>query len=347
MKHIKLGLLFCLSLLLFWSCSDDDDYNVSLTQTEGLITFNPEESYLGSHEVPIQQSGALEFYKVAGVRQSDEFIARNVATGEDIYLDWGYKYAGLLGDEEGYYQRDFTSDTIMVGLGFKDNWIIGDYDLLLIRQGEYQKLDRFNFCVLKDVTVDFSEKQGGVVKIYADGWLDVSYGLVDSLKFVNKATGETVESIVSTYKTIDNADYQLVKFSNEKYATGSYELWITRWGYNLRQKLGEFDFFQYAFVNSDPIVKAEDGNYYIQFYIDDIKDGDSYVVVDMPDQSAYFAEGTLDKANWDPETKIYRLKLEDEYWFGDKADGITFGVLLNLNGIDVTVVGSNKFELPK
>lgn len=345
MKQIKLGLLFCLSLMAFWACSDDDN-PVSLSQTEGLITFDPAESYLGSHEVTIQQSGALEFYKVAGVQQSDEFIARNVATGENIYLDWGYKYAGLLGDEEGYYQRDFSSDTIMVGLGFKDNWVIGDYDLLLVRDADYQVLDRFNFCVLKDIETDLAEKTGGVIKVYADGWLDVSvYGTADSLEFVSKSTGEIIEKIPSSYKAIDETDYQLVKFTNEKFATGDYEMWINRWGYNFRQKICEFDWFQYGYVNSDPIVKAEDGNYYIQFYIDQIGDKDTYAIVDTPDQEYYYADGYLDIANWDPETKIYRLKLEDKNWMDDKTDGLSFEILLTLNGIDISVVGSNKLEL--
>lgn len=62
----------------------------------------------------------------------------------------------------------------MVGLGFKDNWTVGEYDLLLVRGDTYQKLDRFKFCVLKDITVDLSQKAAGVIRVAADGWLDIA-----------------------------------------------------------------------------------------------------------------------------------------------------------------------------
>lgn len=133
MKHLTLRLLFYLALPLLWGCSDDDN-SLSGPSTNGsLIEFNPTENYKGSYEVPIQESGALLFIKVDGVQQSDEFIVRKAENNEDLYLDWGYKYAGIIGDELGYYQRTYRSDTIMVGLGSKIIGSVGEYDLLLVR----------------------------------------------------------------------------------------------------------------------------------------------------------------------------------------------------------------------
>ena len=149
MKHLTLRLLFYLALPLLWGCSNDDNSLAGPSANGSLIEFNPTENYKGSYEVSIQESGALLFIKVDGVQQSDEFIVRKTENNEDLYLDWGYKYAGIIGDELGYYQRTYRSDTIMVGLGFKDNWSVGEYDLLLVRGDTYQKLDRFKFCILK------------------------------------------------------------------------------------------------------------------------------------------------------------------------------------------------------
>lgn len=347
MKHLTLRLLFYLALPLLWGCSNDDNSLAGPSANGSLIEFNPTENYKGSYEVSIQESGALLFIKVDGVQQSDEFIVRKAENNEDLYLDWGYKYAGIIGDELGYYQRTYRSDTIMVGLGFKDNWSVGEYDLLLVRGDTYQKLDRFKFCILKDITVDLTQKEGGVIGVVADGWLDIStYGSVDSLEFVNKSTGEIIESISSTYQADEAKEYLPVKFSYEKYPTGEYEMWIKRWDYGFRQKICEFDLFQYAFVNSDPIVKAEDGNYYIQFYVSDFDETrDTYAIVDTPDQSYYYDDGNLSKANWDPETLIYRLKLDDANWFGRKKDGISFTMQLTIKGLDITVTGHNKLQL--
>ena len=116
MKHLTLRLLFYLVLPLLWGCSNDDNSLAGPSANGSLIEFNPTENYKGSYEVSIQESGALLFIKVDGVQQSDEFIVRKAENNEDLYLDWGYKYAGIIGDELGYYQRTYRSDTIMVGL---------------------------------------------------------------------------------------------------------------------------------------------------------------------------------------------------------------------------------------
>lgn len=345
MKYIKLGLTLVLSLSLLTGCSSEGD-NLELSSVDGLISFDPNINYQGSHEIPIQQSGAIEFNKLDGVLQSDEFIAHNVKTGENIYLDWGYKYAGIIGDETGEYQRDYTSDIILVGLGFKDNWLVGEYELWLIRGNTYQALDRFTFCILKDVDVDLSQKQGGVITVEANGWLDISiYGSVDSLIFIQKSTGNIVEKVASTYKASDNLEYTPIKFSYEKYESGEYELWINRWGYDFNQKLCDFDIFQYSFVNSNPIVKETNGEYFIQFHVDKFNENDTYEIVDVPDQQYYYANGALNATNWDPETKIYKLKIEEDGWFGTKTDGIKFDVLLNINGFNISVTGVNRLQL--
>ncbi len=49
------------------------------------------------------------------------------------------------------------------------------------------------------------------------------------------------------------------------------ELWIPT-------KICDFSYFRYEFVNSDPMQKDANGNYYLQFYLDEINEGDSYIV---------------------------------------------------------------------
>lgn len=116
------------------SCSDEGDL-ITPTYQDGaqFIAYNSADNYKGSHNVLLERSSALEFCKVEGVQPTDEFAVRNNETNEYTYLDWGYKYAGLQGDEDGYYQRVYYNDTILVGLGYADNWQVSDYDLLLLR----------------------------------------------------------------------------------------------------------------------------------------------------------------------------------------------------------------------
>lgn len=346
MNYLKLFILSSLVTLLFTGCDNDDDENSgALNQVENIIDYNSAENYKGSHDISIQSNIALEFCKVEGVKGTDEFIARNQDSGEYTYVNWGYKYAGVVGNEEGYYDRVSYNDTILVGLGFSDTWRVGKYDLLLVRDNNYQKIDEFNFLILKNIETDLSQSKGGVLRIKATGWEQSTDAAIDSLEFVDKTTQKVVEKIASTYK-VGNESESII-FAKEKFQTGDYELWIARWNYGFRQKICDFSYFRYEFVNSDPMQKDANGNYYLQFYVDAINEGDSYIVTtDSPYIGAYIDRNKqLDPANWNPETKIYTYTLDEDCWMTDMEDGMTFSVRLTLSRININVFGTNELKL--
>lgn len=345
MNYFKSFTLFSLFSLFIISCENDDDNGGAMNQVDNIINYNAADNYKGSHDIILQRNIALEFCKVEGVRGTDEFIARNHESGEYTYVDWGYKYAGIKGDELGYYDRVSYNDTILIGLGFSDTWRLGKYDLLLVRDNNYQVIDQFNFLILKNIEVDLTQAKGGVIKIKADGWDLATDAAIDSLEFVEKSTQKIVDKIASAYK--GGNDYESISFAKEKLISGDYEVWIARWNYGFRQKICEFYFFRYEFVNSDPMQKDADGNYYLQFYVDEIKEGDVCTVTTAsPNIGAYIDRNhKLDTANWNPETKIYTYTLDEDCWMKSMEDGMTFSVRLTLSKININVNGSNELKI--
>lgn len=316
-----------------------------MNQVENIINYNPAENYKGSHDIILQRNIALEFCKVEGVLGTDEFIARNQKSGEYTYVDWGYKYAGVKGDEQGNYNRVSYNDTILIGLGFSDTWKVGKYDLLLVRDDSYQVIDQFNFLVLNNIETDLTRAKGGVIRVKAHGWDLATDAAIDSLEFVEKSTQKVVDKIASAYK--GGNDYESIIFAKEKFQTGDYELWIARWNYGFRQKICDFSYFRYEFVNSDPMQKDANGNYYLQFYVDKFNEGDNFIVTtNSPYIGAYIDRNIkFDPTNWDPETKIYTYTLDDYYWMTDMEDGMTFSVRLTLSRININVLGTNELKL--
>ena len=345
MNYLRLFILLSPIALFLTGCENDDDNNGTLNQVENIINYNPAENYKGTYDITLQKNIALEFRKVEGVMGTDEFIVRSQDSGEYTYVNWGYKYAGVQGDEYGYYDRVSYNDTILIGLGFSDTWQVGKYDLLLVRDNNYQVIDQFNFMVLKDIEVDITQAKGGVLKVKANGWDVATDAVIDSLEFIDKSTQTVVEKIASAYK--GGNDYESIVFTKDKYQSGDYELWIARWNYGFRQKICDFSYFRYEFVNSDPMQKDANGNYYLQFYLDEINEGDSYIVTtESPYIGAYIDRNKkLDPANWDPETKIYTYTLDEDCWMADMEDGMTFAVRLTLSKISINVAGSNKLKL--
>lgn len=344
MNYLKSLILFSMFPLFLVSCNNDDE-DGGLKQSENIINYNPSENYKGSYDIILQKNIALEFCKVENVRGTDEFIARNHDSGEYTYVDWGYKYAGVKGDEDGYYDRVSYNDTILIGLGFSDTWKVGKYDLLLVRENNYQVIDQFNFLILNNIEVNLTQAKGGVLRVKADGWDIATDVVIDSLEFVEKSTQKVVEKIASAYKGGD--DFESISFSKDKYNSGEYELWIARWNYGFRQKICDFNFFRYEFVNSNPMQKDANGNYYLQFYIDELNEGDLYsVTTDSPFLGAYIDRNKkLNLANWNPETKIYTYTLDEDAWMAPMETGMTFSVRLTLSKININVVGSNELKL--
>ena len=345
MNYLKLFILLSPIILFLTSCENDEDNSGTMKQVESIIDYNPTENYKGSYDITLQRNIALEFCKVEGVMGTDEFIARNQDSGEYTYVDWGYKYAGVKGNEEGYYSRVSYNDTILVGLGFSDTWKVGKYDLLLVRNNNYQIIDQFNFMILKNIEADVTQAKGGVLKIKAEGWDQASGAAIDSLEFIDKSTQKVIEKIASTYR--EGNDYESIVFTKEKFQSRDYELWITRWNYGFRQKICDFSYFNYEFVNSNPMQKDVNGNYDLQFYVDEINDGDSYIVTtNSPYIGAYIDRNKrLDTANWNPETKIYTYTLDEDCWMTDMEDGMTFSVRLTLSKININVNGSNELKI--
>lgn len=343
-RHLATALTLC-AAVGFTACSDEGDL-ITPSYSEGaqFIAYNPADNYEGSHDVLLQRSSALEFCKVEGVQPTDEFAVRNRETGEYTYLDWGYKYAGLQGDENGYYQRVYYSDTILVGLGYADNWQVADYDLMLLRGKQAQVLDQFRFLLLNNVEVDLSKLQGGVVNIKAIGWDDPGTGIpIDSLEYVNKSTGKAVYKKASDCKG-DGTSFEMTTFERDNFVTGDYELWITRWDKGLRQKICDFNYFNYAFVDSDPMTKNAEGKYQLKFYVNEFTDADNFTVTTQSPFSNYYVDQRIpfDPANYNAETKVYTYTLSDDCWRRDPVSGINFIVSLQIGGVRTGVSGTAK-----
>jgi hypothetical protein len=331
--------------VLFFSCSNNDD-NIVLVK-DRLIQYDSNINFVGTHELSIQEKGTLELHNLTNVKKTDTFLFKNLDNGAVIPLRWGYKYAGVIGDENGYYEADSDPKSIYVGLGFNDSWQCGDYELWLVRQNSYQVLDQFKVTILKDVEIDVSTLSAGVFSVKANGWIDTSsYGYLDSLQIVDKNTKNTVEKIATTYVEGKSNNLSFI-MNSEKYETGIYDIYIQRWNYDFIQKIGELDYFSYQYVESNPIKKDSDGKYYIKFTVDDISEGNTYAIVDMPNQENYYDDGEFDPAFWDEATKTYRLELktDEDHLFGEFKEGMYFIVQLNINGNDVTVSGENKLDL--
>ncbi len=345
MNYLKVFVLFSLLSLFLAGCENDDENSGTLNQVTNIVDYNSAENYKGSYDITLQRNIALEFCKVEGVKGTDEFIARSQETGDYTYVNWGYKYAGVQGNEEGYYERVSYNDTILIGLGFSDTWRVGKYDLLLVRDNQYQVIDQFNFSVLKNIETDLKQAKGGVIKVKAEGWDLATDGAIDSLEFIDKSTQRVVEKIASAYK--GGNDYESISFDKEKYQTGDYELWISRWNYGFRQKICDFGYFRYEFVNSEPMQKDENGSYYLQFYLDEINTGDSYIVTtNSPHIGAYIDRNKrLDPSKWNPETKIYTYTLDEDCWMDNMEDGMTFSVRLTLSQMSINVAGANELKL--
>ena len=346
----KLKWLWCICILglVAVSCSEDTD-PVHFDYTEGgqFVNYVSEDNYKGSHTILLQRSLALELCGLEGVDGKDLFLAKNQESGVVTYLDWGYKYAGIVGNEDGSYDRVSYNDTILVGLGFSDTWRVGKYDLLLLRGKQYQKLDEFDFKVLDNVDVDITKVKGGIVEIKAEGWdFAGSATPIDSLRFVNKATGEQVFKVASGYKPEN--EKEIIQFDRSNFVTGDYELWIDRWDYGFTQKLADFAYFKYEFVDSNPMKQDADGNYILKFTVDEFNEEDRFIVTtNAPHVNAYVHQKIkFEEANWDPTTKVYTYTLNDKYWKKAKKDGMTFAVSMNLNGIrNLTVTGEAVLKL--
>ena len=325
------------------SCSDEGDL-ITPSYNDGahFIAYNAADNLKGSHEVLLARSSAIELCQVEGVQPTDEFAARHKQTGELTFLKWGYKYAGLQGDAEGHYQRVYYNDTILIGLGFADNWRVADYDLLMLRGHEAQTLDAFHFAILGDVECDLSKVQGGVVSVKARGWDDPGSGnAIDSLQFIDSATGRVMVSKASDLKG-DGTAYEVIAFPRDSFATGHYELWVKRWAQGLRQQLCTFSYFNYAFTDSDPMQRDAEGRYVLKFFVNEFHDGDTFTVADRTNKGRSYVERNVpfDAACFDESTHTYTYTLSDDCWRGEPENGLEFDVNLNIGGVRTNVSGT-------
>lgn len=350
------NILITVFLLLSLSCSKEEVYydSSSLSEVNNLINYDKNENYKGSRLILIQENMALKFSGVKGLLPTDNFIMRSHVSKTDVFLSWGYLYSGIQGDENGYYEPVSDNDSLRIGLGFKDNWEISEYDLLLVRGNQYQVLDQFDLALVNTETlvVDSTKVDGGQINITGEGFIDSSvYGDVDSLLCIEKSTGKKVYSLPTSYKE-SNPTIEHI-FSQFDMSSGKYELYIKRWNYGLIQKLFDFSFFRYEFVNSTPLQKNDNGLYVLQFTVDNVNSNekDTYSVFDVEQGgNIYYDSGSLTIENWDSETKIYTLTIKDPsdiYAWGDAPfEGMKFKVDLSFDGgASITVSGDNYLSL--
>lgn len=340
--QITKPIILAAALAAFFSCSDEGDV-VTPSYTDGahFIDYDPAENYKGSHDVLLERSSAITLSKVQGVQPTDEFIARNRQNGERTYLKWGYKYAGIQGDADGYYQRVYYNDTILIGLGFADNWQVADYDLQLLRGQSTQTLDQFNFMLLSDIETDDSKVQGGVFNVKARGWDDPGTGTaIDSIEIVEASTGSVVQKMASTCRG-DGTQFEMITFTRDGLLSGDYELWLARWQYGLRQKFGEFSYYNYAFIESDPMEQDAQGNYLLKFSLKEIPESGSFTVTTSRPANYYVDQNIpFDPECYDAASQVYTYTLIPECWRRDPEPGTQFAVSLNLNGVRTNVSGT-------
>lgn len=337
---LLLSAAFCLT---FAACTDEyDTVTPSFADGANFIAYNADANYKGPREIVLARSSVIQLENVSGVQTTDEFAVRNKATGEMTYLKWGYEYAGLVGDENGDYDRVYDTSKIQIGLGYYDTWKIGDYELLLIRGEQAQVLDTFRFCILKDVETRDTKVQGGVFEVKAVGWDNPGAGAaIDSISIKEKISGRCVYRNASSCRGLTD-DFEMIAFDRNNFDTGNYEVYVTRWNSGLSQKIGEFFYFNYIFVDSDPMKKDDQGRYQLKFKVDRFGEKDNFTVTTVSPYANYYVDQRVpfDPACYDEATQTYTYTLDDSCWRRKPEPGITFMAKIVINGNSTNISGT-------
>lgn len=269
---------------------------------------------------------------------NDKIVVKSDATGAEIYLDWGYAYEGM--DEDGNMMSNKTKAFAKVV--FDDKWDCGKWQIYAENGSERRSLGEATFVVVKtDLTKPLNSEQAflGILSVAADGF---QTGGIDFFDYYNKDLGEIVYTVSSALSG-DNPDYNYsdVNFPLDSLSTGSYTLKIRRWNYNFSQDLGDFDYFKIALVDTLDITTDETGQYYIDFYLDEVKEGDQITVAYGTGKNANYKEKLDETVAEDPsrfnaETNIYRSYIPENKIY----PGSDYSLSLTRNSRSIKLSGS-------
>lgn len=323
-KEIVLGAVLIAGMLV--SCSDNEtviDYVDGLASLTAAI----------SGPIIVTENSAL-LLKSEGIRPNDRLFLRSEEDpGVEIPVAWGYSYTGK--DESGEYSYDQSQ--VIVQVDFNDQWTVGKWQLVLQREDERQVISSIDLSVLglkqeqgvEEAHIDYEDVYKGIIHVYAEGWQGKG---IDYYEFVNLENKEviTLDSDVDVSAITSPYQEQLISFDRNTLLTGSYELFVRRWEYNFRQKIGVFDYFKIGFVNQDPITKGSNGEYAFDIYLDKIVPGD---VLSVGYGNKGFRE-TLKADAFDAEKQVYRLLVPSSH-----VQNVTFNVTLIRNRANL-ILGS-------
>lgn len=304
------------------ACSDDDE---GFTYTSGTMTTPLADT------VVVTDNSVMEL--VTDLNATDKLLVRSNANGDEIYLDWGYAYDGQ--DEEGNMLADETH--AYAKIVFDDKWTCGKWTVYAENGTERRSLGEVTFVVVKtpaDAPVVTSDEVAfGVLNVAADGF---QTGNVDYFEYYNNDNGTIAYTMASSLSG-ENPTYapSEVSFPLDSLETGNYTLRIRRWEYGFRQDLGSFDYFKIALVDTLDITTDETGQYYIDFYLDEVREGDRLTVAYGTGKNNNYKEDLTDEF-FNAETNVYRSYIPDnKLKFGNRYEA-----QLNRNNRNIKLSGS-------
>ncbi|MEG1685557.1 MAG: hypothetical protein RR319_06405 [Bacteroides sp.] len=291
-------------------CNDNDS---SIQYTDGLAVVDE----ISSSTILINSntSVAITLNSKMGLNQTDRLLMRSVADPSvEVPVKWGYKYLGK-GHDPLY---DFSS--VIIQLGFEDRWTTGNWELTLERGSERQVLKIIDCQILKlkkeegnpNAHLNLDKLPAGLFFIYAEGW--IGNAQKDTIEFVNEKTGiayAASEVSVEFENNVQQMKVILKKDLMDKMETGRYILNAKRWEYSFRQKLGEFDYFLFKFVDLNPISKDEKGQYFIDITLDEIVEGDILNISYDRGKKKFTVKPTAEFFN--AEAKTYHIVIPERY----------------------------------
>lgn len=322
----------------FVSCSDDD---------EGFSYTTGEMNSPLADTIVVNDNAVMELQ--TDLDPSDKLVVKSNDTGAEIYLDWGYAYEGM--DEDGNMLADKTRSYAKVV--FDDKWECGKWKVYAENGSQRRELGEVAFVVVKTdeaKPLNSEEAYLGILSVAADGF---EAGGVDFFDYYNNELGTVVYSVASALSG-DNPDYAYssINFPLDSLTTGSYTLSVRRWNYGFSQELGQFDYFKISLVDTTDIVKDETGLYYIDFHLDEIKEGDRITVAYGTGKNANYTETLAPEVTlkngetvqtYDQVAQVYRTYIPDRELLGSTNKvypGSDYSMSLTRNGRSIKLSGS-------
>lgn len=320
-------LLLSSAFVSFIACNDD---------TEGFtyIPSSGDEGILDVDTLVVNEDARIQIN--TPLKGTDKIVAVS-ASGSAIYLDWGYEFNGMNEDGSFIYNQDISFAKVV----FDDKWQYGTWTIYVENGNERKSLGNVMMVIVKTQEhkpLKSEESYAGLLEVAADGW---AFG-IDSIEYFNTETKTVDYKEVSSF--VDpNTDYNydVIKFDYNLLNTGNYDVRVKRWNYDFIQTLGNFDYFRNGLVDTldittynKPELPEYQGRYYIDFYLDEVKEDDKITVVYDTGKTSKYDE-TLDKKFYNETTRIYTTFVPENKVKGGK----TYTVTLKRGNANITFPG--------